>query len=331
MRGAREGSSFIVAIAAALVVALAPALAHAAPTDAAAQAELLFDQGKKLLESGNVAAACPKFSESARLDPGVGVALFLGDCYQRDGKTASAWAAFRDAEQLATKQGDKGRERIAHERATLLESKLVKLVIAAKDAVAGLVVKRDGLVIGVPSLGVEVPVDPGSHTVEASAPGLQTWSTTTVVAAGTKVTRVEIPVLAPLPSVVAHDDTKDKPVTLPPEEEADPGQTRRTIGLTVGAVGVVGLVTSIVVGLSARSAYDESNADGHCSADNACDATGLSRRDDAFSRGTIATVVGGIGAAALVAGAVLYFTAPSRSSSVRASFAPTGLRLEGSF
>jgi hypothetical protein len=305
---------------------LTPALATAAPTDSAAQAELLFDQGKKLLEAGDLAAACPKFAESARLDPGVGVALFLGDCYQREGKTASAWAAFRDAEQLAMKQGDKARERIAHERATLLDAKLVKLVIVAKDPPPGLVVKRDGLVIGLPSLGIDVPVDPGVHTVEASAPGFQTWTSNAVIASTTKLTRLEIPPL------VAVLEEKPLPVTPPPpEENADPGRTTRTIGLTLGAVGVAGLVTSVIFGLSARSAYDASNEGGHCDADNACDAQGLSDRDSAFARGTVATVFGAVGAAALIGGAVLYFTAPSASSSVRAAFTPNGLRLEGSF
>src|SRR4051794_15794728 len=66
----------------------------AAGGDAAAAAEVLFSDGKRLVQERNFAAACPKFEESQKLDPGLGTLYRLADCYEHVGRTASAWAAF---------------------------------------------------------------------------------------------------------------------------------------------------------------------------------------------------------------------------------------------
>src|SRR4051812_16548065 len=78
-----------------IVLAAVPAFADGA-TDRP-EAEALFDQGRRLLAAGNYAAACPKLEASNRLDPGIGTMLNLGDCYEKNGQTASGWAAFREA------------------------------------------------------------------------------------------------------------------------------------------------------------------------------------------------------------------------------------------
>src|SRR5688572_14074173 len=66
-----------------------------------AAAEVLFEQGRSLLLEGKVDQACPKLAESLRLDRGIGTMLFLAECWQRLGKSASAWAQFREAEIVA--------------------------------------------------------------------------------------------------------------------------------------------------------------------------------------------------------------------------------------
>src|SRR5262249_50676254 len=106
---------------------LLPALAAAQNTsDIKAAANALFDEGKRLLEAGDVEQACPKFEASLRLVDRLGVRLNLADCHERQGLTATAWAEFREAASWADGNGD-ARGAYAHQRTSTLALRLVKL------------------------------------------------------------------------------------------------------------------------------------------------------------------------------------------------------------
>src|SRR5690606_208393 len=92
-------------------------------------ADALFTAARELVESGEYEAACPKFKESHQLDPGVGTLLTLGLCYEKLGKTTSAWSSYREAAALARKQGDEAREKFARSEVSRLDAQLVKVLI----------------------------------------------------------------------------------------------------------------------------------------------------------------------------------------------------------
>jgi hypothetical protein len=69
----------------------------------------------------------------------------------------------------------------------------------------------------------------------------------------------------------------------------------------VGGVGIIALGVSAYFGLHGKSLYTDSNREGHCGADDKCDPTGLSLREDAVRETDAATV-------ALIAGGVLTAT-----------------------
>src|SRR5262249_25129655 len=100
------------------------------------QAQVLFDEAKRLREAGQVAEACTKFAQSQQLSPGVGITLHLGDCYEHLGRTASAWQEFRLAEKLAREHDDGKRADLAHGRAQDLEAKLTRLLVEVPLAAA---------------------------------------------------------------------------------------------------------------------------------------------------------------------------------------------------
>ena len=105
------------------VMSVAPAYAD----DAAAKA--LFDQGKTLFAEGKYGEACAKLEASFKLSALSSTRGLLGVCYEKVGKLASAWAAYRDSAAIADRQGHAERAQAARDKAAELEPKLAKLAI----------------------------------------------------------------------------------------------------------------------------------------------------------------------------------------------------------
>ncbi|HMA95899.1 MAG TPA: hypothetical protein VKP30_24595, partial [Polyangiaceae bacterium] len=131
-------------------------------SETSAAAEDLFTRGKQLLDKKQYRDACLKLEESQRLDPAIGTLLYLGFCYERIGKDASAWSTYRAAQSAANQAGQARRAQIAQRRAERVEPRLARLVINLSSvAPEGLRITRNGVELGTASLGQAVPVDPG--------------------------------------------------------------------------------------------------------------------------------------------------------------------------
>jgi len=307
-------------IAAAILALASPAAAQNASDKAAAEA--LFEQAHALALAGKYAEACPKFAESLRLESGLGTMLWLADCYENNGQTASAWAQFKEAASVAALRRDR-REQVAREQAAALEPKLSRLTVSVSgDAAEGaLTVQRDTETIPKAQWGVAVPVDPGDHAVRASAPGRKAWTTTLSLARAASAT-VTVPALEPGEEPAAAT-TPAAPTAAAPAAVASPmntaepsaanqgtggGTVQKTLGLAAAGVGLVAVGIGAYLGLHAKSAYDDSNANGHCTS-NQCDVTGDQDRSNARGAATASTIAFAAGFVAIAGGAVLYFTA----------------------
>lgn len=190
---------------ASLGLMLATSRAHAeASAHDKAMASQLFDDAERLFGAGKAVEACPKYSESYRLDPQLGTLLHLGECYAKSGKTAAAWVSFKDALELAVQKGDP-REKKIRERLRQLEANLPKLVITVPpNAPSDLEIRQDGEVVGHVVWGSPVPIDPGVHTISAKANGRKPWIGNVQIAATATTFEVKIPELAPeAPSAAA--------------------------------------------------------------------------------------------------------------------------------
>jgi len=319
-------------IAAAFAVALGLS-SRAAHAGNEAAAEALFVEAKKLAAQGKYAEACPKFAESNRLDRGAGTLIHLGDCYEKNKQTASAWATYKEAASAAQALGRRDWEKLASQRAQALEAKLARLTIKVDARSYELEVVRDGEKVTKAAWNVAIPVDIGTHSVEASAAGYRPFRTTSTVRRDGESVEVVVPALEPEPKVVAPKVTPApvEPTTRPPDADTGSGSGQRTIGLVLGGLGVAGLAVGAVTGLMAMSKSNDAKAtcpnDGGCASRDAVDAS-----DEAKSLGLVSTIGFGAGAALAVGGAVLFFTAPSsKKTSLHVSPRAGGLVLGGTF
>ncbi len=309
------------ALCQALAIVLAgDARAETTNANDAAAAEALFNQGRALMTEGKLAEACPKLAESNRLDSGIGTMLYLADCYEKSQKTASAWATFREAANFAKKQGD-AREKIAQDRAAALEPKLVKLqvVVPMTTQERGLKITRDGTELGAALWGTELPTDPGEHVIEASAPGKKTWTRKVTITPPSQGTKIEVPALIALPRA------EPPPTRLPEAADPNVGSTQRTVGIITGGVGLVGIGIGTYFGLQAKSKADDASpfCDG-----KACQQPGLDDRSKARDLANLSTIAFIAGGTVLVAGAVIYFTAPrGKKQTAMAAAAADGFRI----
>jgi hypothetical protein len=292
--------------------------------DNRARAQQLFDSALADAEAGNLAAACPKFLASQDADPKTSTLLNLASCYEKNGQTASAWGAFREAEGLARKAGRRDWETIAHAHAEGLEARLVRLTVEvpALSRVPGLTIKRDGARLAPGEWGVAIPVDPGEHTVVASADGRRSWDTR--ASAREASLTVAVPVLVAVsPSVVAPEAA--------PSAAGDGAAARRpswwtplrATGVVVAGVGVLGLAAGGALGLVAKGSYGDARA--QCSAaPRGCPPSAVGDSNAAYGLATGATVVfvGGV-VTAMAGGALLVFAPPSSSA---ATTTTTGAR-----
>lgn len=236
--GPRKG--VLCAAALSLFAVSSPALAQTS-SEKAASAQALFDEGQRLMSVGQPAAACPKFAASQKLDPGMGTKFRLADCYEKIGKTASAWALFLEISDEARGAKRPEREEIVRKRAADLAPKLARMtVLVAPDSVslAGLEIRRDGTVLDKAIWGVAAPVDPGEHMLTATAPGKLAWENKSVVAQPSKTIEVTIPRL---------EDQPKAPVVVAAVPLESPMIQRRSL-VPVALFGGVAVVAAAVGG-----------------------------------------------------------------------------------
>jgi hypothetical protein len=305
----------------------------------AAEAEVLFRDGRKLIKAGKLAEGCDKIAASERLESSVGALLNLGDCRERLGELASAWAAFRKAEARAKHAGnDEKRRAEARRRAALLEPKLVYLVLQVERPTAGLVVRRDGAPVDAALWNTAVPVDPGSYEIAAAAPGHRPWRTTVAVDARLRRRVVTVPALEPAPPPPAPS-IADAPILGSPVagEGAGPGARRggtwtiaRKISVGLAAAGTATLGTGAYFGWRANTLADES--DQRCPLVMCGDPEGLRLNRDAREAATRANVLYAAGGAVAATAALLWFAGKPRDVALRPGVGGNvGLSLSGRF
>jgi serine/threonine-protein kinase len=284
------------------------------------------------MDKQKFAEACPKLQESLRLDPGMGTQFNLAHCWEKLGLTASAWGLFLDVAAAAQQTGQRKRERAARERAAALEPQLSRLRIDVPSPAPGMKVQRAGEEVGQGAWGTDMPIDPGTYAIEASAPEKRPWSGEVVIAEPGKTVPIEVPALEDLaPVVVEAPEPQPAPVVMEDKGTASSGAGRVVATVLLGGLGVGGVVTGTIFGLEARSETNAARSLCTGGADGAlCDRDreqpnfdgGVAEegelqnhREEADRAALISYVAFGVGGAALIGSAILLFTGSSGDDS----------------
>jgi hypothetical protein len=305
----------LAALAPFIAITLASSPARADATDQQkALALRLFDEGRSLLAAGKVAEACPKLEESRRLDPLPGTVLNLAVCHEKQGLAASAVAEFYQARAMAERDKRGDRVALANDHLRALESQVSNLIIIVGPyaELPDLHIQLDGNPVGRAVWGTRIPVDPGEHTVEASAPNKKPWRVVSKVFPAGDVQTVALAPLedappqasppsaapeSPMPAAQAH-----APLVALRSAEHHGTSTRRQIGLVSTAVGVVGLGVGSYFGVLAFRKHGEAGG-GTCT-ELPCDS---SVRGEAATAADASTATFAAGFVGLALGAFLWF------------------------
>jgi hypothetical protein len=297
-----------------LSVALVPSPACAQAGDRALAVDL-FEQGRALVKNGDMGGALQKFEAAAKVMHTFGILLNVAECQERLGRTASAWATWREARAVAAAAQNADDEAEATRRQGALESKLSRLttVVAPSADVPNLAIIRDGVSLPRAAWGTATPVDPGNHVIELRAPGKIARRLEVAVGPNGETQSVTI---APLENEAVPTVAGSRPTTTTPAPEAgepqNSGKRRRLVGWTIAGVGAVtaGIgATEALAGL-AKERENHGDARGDQAVFNR-----LNEQYDAGKRqASLGWVLTGIGGAVAVTGAAIALTAPSATS-----------------
>ena len=272
-------------------------LAHGAAAQSTVDvdtADALFKAAKAAMDRGDLAAACPQFAESQRLDPATGTLLNLGECEARQGRVAAALRHFQEA-RAALPPGDY-RVAFADEKMASLGRRVARLTVKVSgDLPPGSRMQCDGVDLPAESIGVPTPVDPGAHVLTLSAPGH--------AAARADVTLTE--------GQVATSEIAPGPSTLPDVGAASSGSPQRTTGLVLVGTGAVGLAVGTIVGLVAKGDLRLGLEPRNCpTGPSSCNLQGVQGGSTAHGEAAVSTAAFVAGGLLAATGGLLYFTAP---------------------
>jgi hypothetical protein len=303
--------------------------------------ESLFQEGRRLLEREEYAEACRVLSASLEMERALGTLLNLARCRELEGRTATAWSLFAEAEAQARRLNDLVREEVARENKLRLDPLVHRLRLHLVAAEEGAQLFLDGQPIPLASAGHPLAIDPGEHVVELRAAGkiavTHRFETTDATSNGSRVLELQLGPLQDLPPPVAptptpllrleQGETTNSESRLP---EPEPASTSSKRGLLVPGLAVVG---TVLVGVGSALVIDALVRAGNaeCDEDLVCSPEGHDDRVQAKKMLGWGYAVGALGLATLGTGVVLHLRVKSRSKN-QAS-APSGLEvaLQGNF
>lgn len=288
-------------LAALLFLSLAPSLSSAQVSDAAI-AQQRFTRGRDLFDGGDYAAALEEFRAACSLSDSPNARLYLARSQAALHQYGDAMIAFELAERSARERASESPRYAetadaARTEREALAATLGRLVLELPSGPADVEVYLDGARLPAAALGLAIWVVPGSHAVEARAPGHTTASESVTVSAGAEahLALTLTPVEASTPTVVDDDVDEEPPAAVP----NDP--TLSIVGGSLLGLGAVALGVAVPLWVLADDRFRA--LEQGCTPTCAASLRGVRDEGLAFEGASIGLLVGG--AATLVVGGIL--------------------------
>jgi hypothetical protein len=273
-----------------------------------ATARTLAQEGQQALDAKKFSAAADKFTRADQLVHAPTLLLGLARAQLGMNKLVEAQESYNRIIREGVAQGSPRSWSKALEDATkevdAITARLPWVTISVLGPTNPEVV-IDSTPVPNASLGVKRPVNPGSHTIKASAEGFNPSEKTMMFAEGQSISvNLEL----------EQAPTEAAPVAAPqtPEAPAPSGGGRKTAAFVALGLGGAGLAVGGVAGILAMSKHTQLK---QACPDGVCDPTTQGAALDSYHTvGTISTIgfiAGGVGVAA---GAILLLTQPKDSA-----------------
>jgi hypothetical protein len=344
MRRSRAGGPL--AKLAVVAILLGPAVARA--SDAACSAEEAkkrFDRGlahlvehgtvpqgqtaRTMAQAGHWPEACAAFEASLACRARASTQAWVAACRERDNKLTDALLGYRRA--LLLEKNPRTADALDTEiRSHIqdLEQRIPRLVLSFEVPAERLRILLDERHLSAEEIAAPMLVDPGTHRLVANAQGYEEKQLELTVLEGASMpvdltmTKERRTSATSSPQVSSASPPSIAPA-LPISTESEPDSSvqdrvkvasrgtgaERTVGMVIGAAGVVSL--TVATAFVVRTVSLVEDAKPFCYGDNTCDQPGLDLLQDARRAQTTGLVVGGFGLLALGAGIVLVATHPS--------------------
>jgi hypothetical protein len=295
-----------------------------------ATARTLGTEGLRLAETGNCAAAVEKLSRAEKLHHAPTTLERLGECEIAIGRFVDGTESLRRVMREHIPEGSPAVFVTAQSRAKAALDAAMPHIAKVRVDVAGpnagdVVLKIDNVPVSNAAIGVERSIDPGQHTVEATAPGFKPTSQRfDVTDGGSRAVSLTLERAPEQPKPLV-DNTHVTPVT-------PVTTTRRNYlpaAVALGGAGAALAFGGIFGGLALGKKNDLISACGGTS----CPPSQRAAFDDAKTFANLSTVGFVVAGVTAVVGIVLIVVAPRHTvvENVALGATPNGVFLGGSF
>jgi len=255
-------SCLALVLAAGIVCPCGVHVAYAGENGELSRARAKFQQAVELEEAGNYVTALTIYRDVGQVRMTPQVRFHIAVCEEKLGRFVAALGGYELALTGAEGVGPEFQKE-AEDRANAVRVRIPKLIISRGRGAHAATIELDGVALGASSINVEVPLDPGPHTIQAKAPGYEQY-VSTIDVRERNVEKITIALKA-----VSEDANSNSALTRSdPIDVASTSRIPRVVPYAIGSFGAAALLNAGVFFVLQRGKISDLQA--LCGTDRNC-------------------------------------------------------------